>query len=1154
MKTRLLLPFACLFVISLLFMLSVNSAQAQTPAFWGMTNGGGTDNAGTIFKMEPDGTGLTLQQTFTFQNPGSRPYFGAQLTQLSNGKLYGVTLSGGLNNVGVLFEYDATTNVYTRKIDFSTATGSVPMGRLSLASNGKLYGLATSGGANNLGVIFEYDPTTNVYTKKIDLAITTGAVPQGNSLYLHTNGKFYGMTLAGGANNLGVLFEYDPTTNAYTKKIDFAGSANGANPYGSLMITSGGKVFGLTSNGGANGLGTLFEYTPTTNTLTKKVDFTAANGAYPFCDLTEASNNRLYGVTPTNGSIFEYNPATNAFAKKIDLGANNAPFAYGTLVKGSNGKLYGMSSGGGISSEGLLFEYDASTNTFTKKIDFTLATGLLPYGGLLLASNGNFYGLMSQGGIADNGVLFEYNASTNTYTKKVDLSTSLFGSYPQGGLMRASNNKLYGMAKDGGANNEGVIFEIDPITNTFTKKYDFVETSGSFPQGDLAQALNGKLYGLTSEGGATGDGTIFEFDPISGVYTKKHDFDETNGSEPFGSLVLASNNKLYGATSSGGAEGYGVIFEYDPATNLFTKKADFDYLTTGYGSYDRLIQATNGKLYGLTRDGGFNGNSLGTLFEYDISSNAITAKVSLIGANGETPEGGLTQAPNGKLYGLTRFGGTNGVGALFEYDITANTFITKFNFSGSTVTGFDPKGSLALSPNGKLYGATSSGGATGRGTIFEYDPANGTVTKKQDFTGANGAGFLYSRLLLVKGEQTISFASLPDKTVGDAAFALTASSSVILPITYTSSNTTVATVSGNTVTIVGAGTTTITASQAGDDSYNAASNVAQTLTVNKLSQTISFAALAAKNFGEAAFTLTATTTSGLPISFASSNTAVATISGNTVTIVEGGTTTITASQEGDASYNAAPNVTQTLTVNKINQTVTFAAISDKTVGDAPFALSASATSTLPVSFSTSSNKIILSGSQVTIVSAGRATITAAQAGNVNYNIATSAERSFCIKPAKPTITVSGLNTEAPVLTSSAATGNQWFRNDILISGATNTTLVATQEGVYEVQVTVDDCVSDFSTTQTLIVTGAEENAANAISVYPNPSHDWLTISLGELQGAKEILVVDSNGRTMDSKKEIGTETKLYIAAYPIGVYLVNVKTQRSTHTIRFVKK
>ncbi|MES2734406.1 MAG: PA14 domain-containing protein, partial [Bacteroidota bacterium] len=167
-----------------------------------------------------------------------------------------------------------------------------------------------------------------------------------------------------------------------------------------------------------------------------------------------------------------------------------------------------------------------------------------------------------------------------------------------------------------------------------------------------------------------------------------------------------------------------------------------------------------------------------------------------------------------------------------------------------------------------------------------------------------------------KKDQTISFYPLSDVETSTLPFALEANTSSGLAVTYTSSNTGVATVSGNTITIVGAGTTTITASQAGNADYLAATPVSRPLNVNKarLNQTITFAALPNKTLGEAPFTLKATASSGLPITYYSSNHAVATISGDTVTIVGLGNTLIVAYQYGDETYYSAVPESQPLEI------------------------------------------------------------------------------------------------------------------------------------------------------------------------------------------------------------------------------------------------
>ena len=172
-----------------------------------------------------------------------------------------------------------------------------------------------------------------------------------------------------------------------------------------------------------------------------------------------------------------------------------------------------------------------------------------------------------------------------------------------------------------------------------------------------------------------------------------------------------------------------------------------------------------------------------------------------------------------------------------------------------------------------------------------------------------------------KANQTITFAALPSKAAGDAPFALTATASSGLAVGYASSNPAVATVAGSTVTIVGVGATTLTASQAGNANFNAATPVPQTQTVVAAPQTITFGPLAAKTFGDAPFALTATASSGLPVSYASSDTSVLTISGSTATIVGAGAATITAGQAGNASFAAAPSVPQSQGVNKAAATV-----------------------------------------------------------------------------------------------------------------------------------------------------------------------------------------------------------------------------------------
>jgi uncharacterized repeat protein (TIGR03803 family) len=734
-------------IIPILLTCSQSLLRAQSE-LWGVTTNGGTNNTGVLFGMPTGSTGLSTVYNFT-GSPGSSPQH-TKLLQASNGKLYGMTSTGGMNNLGVLFEYDPSTNTYVRKVDFSTTLGSNPKGALIQASNGKLYGMTEFGGTNGVGVIFEYDITTGNYVKLVDLSTTIGANPRG-TLMQAANGKLYGVTFGGGASLLGVIFEFDISTGTYTKKIDLVAATTGSRPYGQL-VEAGGKLYGLTNAGGASSSGALFEYDYVGNTLTLKVSLTSGaggTGTSPQGSLLLSSNGKLYGMTlgggaNNNGAIFYYIPSSSTYSRIVSFTLTSGGIPRGSLIEASNGKLYGMTGSGGSSSQGVIFSLDTTTFAYTnlQNLANNSTVGGAPLGSLIQASNGKLYGLTQNGGLNSGGVLFEYDIAGPTYTKKIDLNYSS-GIYPNGHLIKANNGKLYGLAVAGGTTNShvGVLYEYDKTTSTYTKKIELTSTNGSSPNNSLVQASNGKLYGLTTAGGSSGLGALFEYDYSTNTYLKRVDLTTANGSVPYGALVEASNGKLYGLTTAGGANTVGVLFEYDVSSNTYTKRADLS-AANGYSAWGSLVQA-NGKLYGMTQLGGTNGQ--GVIFEFDFSTNTYTKKIDLSTANGSQPQGSMVLANNGLLYGMTKLGGANGLGVVFEYDPVNNVYTKKIDFTGTN--GSQPYGSLVKAFNGNLYGITNAGGTNSVGVIFEYDVTTNTLTKKLDFTGTNGAYPGFTQLL-----------------------------------------------------------------------------------------------------------------------------------------------------------------------------------------------------------------------------------------------------------------------------------------------------------------------------------------------------------------------------------------------------------------------
>jgi len=311
------------------------------------------------------------------------------------------------------------------------------------------------------------------------------------------------------------------------------------------------------------------------------------------------------------------------------------------------------------------------------------------------------------------------------------------------------------------------------------------------------------------------------------------------------------------------------------------------------------------------------GSSVGTLYgsEYDPNTGATSTFSGNFNVEGGT--GTATYNPTTKA--ITFAGNsfsfdTSGTGTSTFTRISDNQVsVAQFNFIASD--GSRTVKAFTLNRTGNYYRAYPV-------ELLDGDPSTSFIDFRYchveilDNNDTDGDGIPDLSDANSMMNQSITFGALTSKTYGDSSFALTGSASSGLAVSYSSSNTGVATVSGSVVTIIGAGSTTITASQVGNISYNAATSVSQTLTVNKANQTITFTTLPAKTYGDSAFVLTGSSTSGLSVSYSSSNPSVATVSGNTVTIVAAGTAMITATQAGNSNYNAASSVSQNLSVSR----------------------------------------------------------------------------------------------------------------------------------------------------------------------------------------------------------------------------------------------
>jgi uncharacterized protein YjdB len=340
-----------------------------------------------------------------------------------------------------------------------------------------------------------------------------------------------------------------------------------------------------------------------------------------------------------------------------------------------------------------------------------------------------------------------------------------------------------------------------------------------------------------------------------------------------------------------------------------------------------------------------------------------------------------------------------------------------------------------------------------------------TITATQAATENYSEGTITATFQVNQATPTITDFSIPTKTYGDAPFTITQPQSTSPgSFTYTSSNLSVATISGNIVTIVGSGSSILTATQAATDNYEEGI-ITATFQVNQATPTITNFSIPTKTYGDTPFTITPpTSNSSGSFTYSSSNLSAATISGSTITIVGAGTSIITATQAETANFTSG-TITGTFQVNKATTTMTDFSISTKTYGDAPFTIT-QPQSNSPASVSyTSSNLSVatVSGNTITIVGAGSSTITANQAATTNYTSGTITAL-FQVNQATPTITDFSIPTKtysdtpftitppqsnSPgsfTYTSSDLSVATISGNIVTIVGAGSSTITATQAG------------------------------------------------------------------------------------------------------------
>ncbi len=602
---------------------------------------------------------------------------------------------------------------------------------------------------------------------------------------------------------------------------------------------------------------------------------------------------------------------------------------------------------------------------------------------------GDFY-VTLEGQVAQDGFLYgtyidSHGHQTGIITSSgtsLDPETIPAGNTP---LISDAQRNLFGVNPT-----DGSFFEVRWEDEVFSKLGFFVLGGpGYTPQGRVLQAKDGNFYGTTTAGGNFGFGTVFKMTSAGALSAVASFSDKTTGTSPVGGLVQGADGNFYGVTTLGGTSNQGTIFRVTP-TGAFNTLVNFD-ATNGALPKDPLVVGSEGNFYGTTPSGGASG--LGTIFRMTPAGN-LTTLLSFTGANGAQPNE-LLQVADGNFYGSTKTGGTNNLGTVFQLTLSgAFKTLVSFNDPGY---GANPTGGLMQDSDGNLRGMD---------LLFGYSPRIFKITTSGNLgivfdLGGYYAGATFPRQVLgadgnyygtIPGEYGAIFETTPDGQLN-----------------YISFNTS----TGRRPSGLIRARNNYLYGTAQSEGPSGGGTVF-TLLPLKI-QTIDFPPIPDHLSNDGYIDVPVSASSGLPVRLTViSGPAVADYQITPVRLTgNAGIVTIQATQSGDSSRSPAPPVTQSFTVRAV-QTITFPVIPAQYVNVPPFAISATASSGLPVICSIVSGPATLSGNTVTLTGApGTVVVKASQAGNAS-TIPASATQSFTVFLALQTIDFPDLGSPQPV--------------------------------------------------------------------------------------------------------------------------------------------
>ncbi len=807
---------------------------------YGVSQSYGYHGAGAVYRVAKATGTVTLLHSFNvFGGLGSYP--GSGLTDLGNGFLYGTTQSGGTYGYGTIYRLEKSTGALSFVHSFRNNTASgregySPQGPLTLGSDGFLYGTTQWGGDANGGTVYRFDPATGSFGVLAAFSTSSGPYYTQDGVVDGNDGFLYGTTYYGGANGAGALFKVDRSTGAVTTLHSFSYVVVGTSNYhpqpNGVVDAGNGYLYGTTFYGGSvYYYGTVFKVSKATGAYSVVHNFDPPTTGYHVqAGLVGAGDGFLYGTTLYGGTggggvLFRIAIATDAVSVVHGFHQTGEGYYHASGLTVAGGQLIGAAQYGGPLQRGTVYAVNKTTGATIVHASFG-GEPISPQTGVVDGGNGFLYGTAQQGG-AGYGVLYKVakatGARTVLHTFTPTGGASSLGYYPYAGLVKDSGGLLYGLAAYGGLYGYGVLYRIDPATDSLSVLHAFPYAEGYFHDATLTIGSDGLLYGSAQYGGANGYGTVYKVDRSTGATTVLHSFAPVlSGGYTYypnpGGVIDGGNGFVYGTTQQGGTYNCGTVYKVNSALPAsLTVLHSFN--CSGGDGRNPLVGLTDGgdgSLYGTTLYGGTYG--YGTVFRLDKTAETLSIVHSFNNSNlrqGYYPYSRLLLGRDGHLYGTTLYGGTYGYGTVYVVDRTSGAFGIYHNFNRQAGEGHYPQGDVSqgVPPDTAFYGTTQQGGNRGGGVVYRFD--SGVSDQAITVTGAPPANATYLNSFGVAATGGGSGNAVVIQASGACSGSGTGSASISM--------------------ISGTGTCTVTFNQAGGPNYNPAPTVTRTTTAVKRS-------------------------------------------------------------------------------------------------------------------------------------------------------------------------------------------------------------------------------------------------------------------------------------------------------------------------------